>query len=341
MTASPILWPSGVRTETELVPAELALLDQVFHDPLSPPALVAGVARRETVEHRLKRPFDLRSGVFPSLPASVAFRAATISELGSSALWLGDCDDAASLARCESVVVDNALDGSPIERVSRDAVRGSFDTVVLDACAIDRFIDELCFATAHLKREGTLAIRVRAPFDLIVSGLAKTLNLSLRHYYREVDQRFVPPGLVLDGGADLVVFERPDESALRALSKDDIFFKPVHAWRDFDGLTEHVASKAKLEAWSAKISERWHVPFVQHELIVEEGRCFAAFNEASGQGFNVEFRSEERHALLSFAPYEPTHELLAIATTAECFAGPTTRTRPIRTGRTPVETLFG
>jgi hypothetical protein len=333
--------------------ARLQLLDRRYMGWL--PGLYAeagdAIARAEAMLSG--RPFFWPRVARATLPASVVRRARVLARFGGERIYVEDDVDALSALlaedakvtvleadhdRCEWLAAQSGKVVLLEETPSHEA-----DLAVIHAGPPAATRAALARAFEATRPGAKIAVCVRVPWEWAIYPQVEAAGLRAVHYERAIDHWLLPCGQVVDGAGDLVVFERPDSVTLPEVPDD--WAEQVRAQPyltvDLDSLDDERVDGASLERLADTIARL--APHSEELRRIDTGeiRDVLCWYDDTGRGLTAELNREEDHLMMTFMPFDPELEYVAVCAAYGLFADDATRTRPLRTRRWHEETVFG
>ena len=314
-----------------------------------------------TALHSRRPGWTLPHGMRPTLPSSTLRRANLLLQAQPKRVWLmGDVDCLGVLLAHHCDVVVSHTDAFHHAWIRHEAeraglterltivtepaqVQGDFDVTVFQSGPPAEAHAELALALAHTRVGGTLACRLRLPWEEWLIDTLTGLGLRPTHYEREIDQWLVPGPFVVDGGQDMWLCERSANLVLPSLAADaaDAIRQAPYGVLDLDNLAAEKLNDTPLERFAALLAAAAPLAEQTRSLQHTSGHQVLCWYDTAGHGLTAELRREEAHLLISLLPFSAELEYVALWAALHALGDEMTRVRPLRTRRMSAQHLFG
>lgn len=330
----------------------LATLDAMFTGWKPNASLAHKTLAEVEALHARRRVLAPPVGAWPTLPASTLRRAELLGAVKPTRVLLIDDSDGVGLLLDPSVEVDIVAPAAETrawltreaERLERSVsihaelpTRGGYDLVWLPAWE-PRVSSRWLAAAVTLTEPGaSIYVSVRAPWEDYLFETASECGLEVRHYYRDVDHAVLPGGYPVDGGADLIGFDRTTNAKppLELSSAEDVVRRVPHQHIDVYNLAPDKLGTDALERLADMLGAVSRSPEAVRDVSRDPERELRWWYDEMGQGVLVDLRRPKAHLRLTVLPYDPALEYAALCATLWTVGDEITRVRAIRTRRSP------
>jgi hypothetical protein len=302
--------------------------------------------------HARRRLFPAPGAARPSLPASTLARVVAVEQLSPERVLLLDDADAASVVLASSAQV-TALVPSAAQRswIQREAARAGmvdqivvsdvlppgelYDLTLLDAGNLSQTREALATALNVTRYGGHIVLIIRYPWETYLYPFVEACRLEPVKYLRDISHGLLPGGYAVDGGADLLVLQRPAEATFPQAPGDmaaSIAAQP-YALVEIESLCPERLDAGAIDRFVGLVQSVAPRPNAMRDCLRESGRDVLWWFDLEGYGFTAELRRVEAHLALAFTPLDPALEYVATCAALWTFGDSLTRTYPLRTRR--------